>query len=125
MPRTSTAYASAYDRSRIQVINLRRTEKRTFVVDWVALIGAESISAVTWYCNYPYITVIASPAITGKLTTVDVSCAAGGIGSLKATITTSGGDKHSQVFEVRVADCPSFPGEPDASAGPESVTASA
>lgn len=125
MTRASKSYASAYDRSRIQVSRVQRQEKREYIVDFAAVIGDESISSVTWRCNSPEILYMTSGAIAGKTVSVVVNCQLGGVGSLKATITTSGGSIYSQVFDVQVRDCPSFPDDNTPTSGPFSLTVDA
>lgn len=123
--RATYAYASAYDRSRVSVGQVRRTEVRTITADFTALIGDQTISSVTWRVNSPSVLSISSGAISGKKVAVLGAFQLGGMADLKATITTSGGETYTQGFEFTVRDCPSYPDEPTVTAGVTSLTVSA
>lgn len=126
MSRATKAYVSAYDRSSVLVGQVRRQEVRPVVADLNAILEAgETIESVTWLCVNPWVCAMSDAAIEGRTVKVTANFQFGGFTSLRATVTTSEGNKYSQVFQFTVRDGAFWVENPPVAAGPFSLTATA
>lgn len=129
MSRAFKGYASNYRADQVQTCRVRRTQKRTVVVDFAAMLpGNAAIGSVTFECNAPWITVLSNAAINvegnAKEASVVVEFNYAGRGNVKATATFIDGSKANYEFAFTVADAPMYPSATySAAAGPYSLTA--
>lgn len=121
MPRINTAYVSAYQLDRVKQTDLYANAKVTLTCNWGGVLDGRTISSVTWFTDSPWSTVLSSPAITNKLTTVNLQAALPGESILKCEATLSDGSVVNQLWRVNVPMTP-MQGQPVAQ-GPESVSA--
>lgn len=127
MSRNFLGYVSAYRSAQAQPILVRRPQTRILTVDWKGAVPVgDTIASVTWSCTSPWITAISDASIDGLLTKLKVAFNYGGIGNIRASITTSAGEQMTYEFEVTVRSVPLYPFEQFGTAnGPYSLTASA
>ncbi len=113
MTRTTTAIASAYDRTRTQVCELARGEIRELSANFNGVLDkTETIASVTWRITQPWGAILTSPSISedGKQTSCTLQA---GIGRahVKALVTTTTGRQFPQLFRIDVEQSPWFQGE--------------
>lgn len=126
--RVFKALVSAYDRSRTQVGQVRRQEKRTVVADFNGAIEPDrTIESVTWRCPNPWVLAMSDAAVADDQRSVSVLAdfQFGGYAALRATVTLDNGDKLNQVFEFTVRDAPWFWEDAPVTSGPFVLTATA
>lgn len=122
--RVSRAYVSAHNRIGVQVIRVRRTERRNVVADFNGAIPADqTISSVVWRSTSPWVAKMQNAAINGRETQVTVDFQFGGFSGLKCEATLENGEIYSQLFDCEVRDFPSFFENAPVSAGPFELTA--
>lgn len=125
MPRTSTAYASAYQRTREQVVRLPRGEVRVLVADYNGVLAdGETITAATWRLTHSGVLSAAAIDEAGKKTTCTVQ-AANSVGHIKAEATTSAGRMLPVGFRLEVESAPWFQGESTIQSGAQTLTVEA
>lgn len=122
MPRTSTAYVSAYQRTREQVIHLPRGEVRTLMADFNGVLDSgETITSATWRLTVGGVLSVAAIASNGRSTHCTVQ-AASSAGAVKVEATTSTGRVIPTVYRLSVANSPWFQGETTIQSGPQTLT---
>lgn len=110
--RTQTAYASAYQRDRVHVSQVLRGESRQIVVNFNALMAkADTITTVTWRAESGQPLMMSAATISGQTASVRVVANSGGVAILKCVVTTSAGDKLTQLFRIESGGSPYFAGE--------------
>lgn len=126
--RATRAYVSAYDRARIQVVRVRRQEKRCLVANFNGAIPrGRTIVSARWSCTSPWVTYMSNASISTdqRETMVMVDFQNPGWGAVKVTATLDNGEIYNQVFEGLVRDIPWFNENLPISNGPYSLTATA
>ena len=127
MSRVFKALASAYNRVRAQVGQVRRQERRTVVADFNGAIAPDrTIVAVQWRCVAPWVLRMSNAAIAADRRSVSVLAdfQFGGFAALRATVTLDNGDVLSELFEFTVRDWPGFFENAPGTAGPFTLSAS-
>jgi hypothetical protein len=122
MPRTTTAYASAFQRTREQVIRLPRGEVRGLVANFNGVLDAgETITSATWRLINAGVLSDAAIASDGRSTSVTVQAAAAQ-GSIKVTVVTSDGRTFPVLYRLEVLSSPWFTGETTIQSGAQTLT---
>jgi hypothetical protein len=125
MPRTTTAYASAFQRTREQVIRLPRGEVRGLVANFNGVLDAgETITSATWRLINAGVLSDAAIASDGRSTSVTVQAAAAQ-GSIKVTVVTSDGRTFPVLYRLEVLSSPWFTGETTIQSGAQTITVNA
>lgn len=128
MPRTSTLYASAYQRTRETVIRLARGEERTLAANFNGLLDpGEAIATATFRVQQPGSGILSSPAIAsdGRSCSCTLLTGYGGMARLRIEIETSTGRTLIALARLDIQGAPHFAGEANPAQGPTSVTVSA
>lgn len=126
--RATRAYVSAYDRARVQIVRVRRQEKRCLVANFNGAIPpGRTIVSATWSCTSPWVTFMSNASISDnqRETQVLVDFQNPGWGAVKVTATLDNGEVYNQVFEGVVRDIPWFNENLPIANGPYSLTATA
>jgi hypothetical protein len=123
--RTSTAYASDYQRTRQQRVTLPRGEVRTLVANYNGVLEAgETIATATWRLTHAGVLSAAAIASDGRSTSVTVQAAASR-GNVKVEALTSTGRLLPVEYQLEVQTSPWFNGESTIQSGPQTLTVSA
>lgn len=123
--RTTRAYVSGYQRTRVHRSRLVRGEKRCLVADFNGAIpAARSIASVTWRATNPSAAFMADAGVVegGRSARVDVTAGAG-CSRIKCEVTLDNGEVYNQLFEVASQSGPWFQGESALQTGPYELTA--
>lgn len=124
MSRTTTAFASDYQRTREQIVLLPRGETRTLTADFNGVLAyGETITSATWRLSVSGVLSAAAIAEDGKSTSVLLQAATAN-GAIKVDATTSAGRVLPLVFRLGVRSSPWFNGESAIQSGPQSITVS-
>lgn len=122
MSRTTTAYASDYQRTRQQRVTLPRGEVRTLAADFNGVLASEeTIASATWRLSHAGVLSSAAIAADGKSTSVTVEAAASQ-GEVKVSVVTSDGRTLPLLFRLEVQNRPWFNGESTIASGPQTLT---
>lgn len=113
--RVTRAYVSAHDRTRVHVSRLRRGEKRCLVANFNgALPATATIARAEWRLAGGGTVAISDGEIVGREARVTVQARYSGATAVRCEVTLANGEIYNQVFEVDVADGPSFGDTPPA-----------
>lgn len=126
--RTTRAYVSGYDRTRVHEVRLVRGEKRCLVANFNGAIPpARTIASATWRVNQNQGAVLSNARIFegNRSTAVDLLAGWTGYGLVKVEATLDNGEVYNQVFRVLVQQSPWFTGEPYPVSGPQTITVAA
>ena len=122
MPRSTTAYSSAYQLDRVHESQFVTLWTGTLTTNFVGVLRpGEVIASATWYNSNPYVIVLTEP--NGSNTTATVHAVANypGFTSLKCEVTLTNGDIRNQLWVCEVKDIPGV-GAGYQSAGTSSLT---
>lgn len=124
--RTTTAYVSGYDLTRVHETNLVRGAQRRLVANFNGAIPAGStIESATWRTNQNWAAILSNGAVDGRTTTVDLKAGWGGFSWVKVDVTLDTGEVYNQVFRIRVQTPPWFLGESYPASGPTEIVVTA
>ena len=119
MSRVTTAYVSAYDRTRVHSSQLYRFEKRTLTANFAgALPSGIFLSTITWYCHNTDVVVMADAAASPTESSVTITANCSGMALLKCEATLTDGQVINQLFSVDSLPVPYLCGETILSNGP-------
>jgi hypothetical protein len=108
MSRATTAYASAYQRTRTHATGFVRGEVFSLSLDLNGVIGAATISATTWQTTNSTSVALGAESESGNVASVVCTAGYGPGAHVKCTVTDSAGKVFVQVFEVSVDSGPAF-----------------
>lgn len=124
--RTTTAYVSGYDRTRVHVANLVRGEQRTLLANFNATVPVGStIASATWRTTQNWVALMSGGTIDGRTTSVDLQAGWGGLALVKAEVTLDTGEVYNQVFRIQVQSAPYFCNESYPTSGPREIVITA
>jgi len=104
MPRATTAFASAYNRTRVHNIELVRGESRTFRAEFKGAVPVGvTVVAATWRCDCSQVAIMSNATYDDTGTQIRLTAGYWGCAWLKAAVTLSNGDVLEQPvsFESR------------------------
>lgn len=107
--RVSQAYASAHNRTRVQLVRVRSGEKRCIIANFNGAIPAgRKIVKADWYLEDAYSAVLSGGAITGegRKTEVIVSTMNCGTTGVECAATFDNGEVYIQSFVIEVWESP-------------------
>lgn len=106
MGRSTTAYVSGYNRARVHQCTLMGGEVRLLGANFNGCMPVgETIASVTWDTWNTATTVLGTGAIgaDGRTVSVDMKAQCTGRGTVRCTVTTTGGGKYVQYYSICVA----------------------
>ena len=112
--RTTTAYMSGYNRSRIHQAALYAGEVRLLGLNANgAMPVGETVASVVWDTWNTDVCVLGAGAIEadGRSVTIDMKAQCSGRASVRCIVTTSGGGKYTQWYSIRVLEAPVMQGD--------------
>lgn len=114
MGRTTTAYMSGYNRSRVHQCALYAQEVRLLGADLNGVMPVgETVAIVRWDTWNTDVVVLGAGAIEadGRSVSVDMKAQCAGRGTVRCVVTTSGGGKYVQMYSVRALPAPVYAGD--------------
>jgi hypothetical protein len=110
--RTTRAYVSGYNRSRVHTARLYGNETRALVADFSAVLGASrTIASVLWKSDGAGFVNMSAPVKTTRTSSITISTMFSGITRIRCAITTDTGEVYTQLFLVQSLDAPFFSGD--------------
>lgn len=126
--RTTRAYVSGYNRTRVHEVRVVRGEKRCLVANFNGAIPkGRTIASAVWRTTQNWAAIMSNGRIfeNDRSTAVDLSAGWGGPAWVKCEATLDNGEVYTQVFRVLVQTPPWFAGEPNPVSGPTEVAVTA
>lgn len=124
--RTTRAYASGYNITRVSQQRVPRLAKRSVVADFNGAIPpGKTITSVMWQVTAPWSVFMENPQILpdGRSVSVDCTFNYSGISGLQARVFLSDGDIYSYNYRFTILDQPLYPSDTYLpGAGPYMVT---
>lgn len=114
MGRTTTAYMSGYNRSRIHQCALYAGEVRQLGLQANGCIPVgETVASVVWDTWNTDVAVLGAGAIedSERAVNIDLKAQCCGRASVRCILTTSGGGKYVQWYSIRVLEAPVMTGD--------------
>ncbi len=121
--RVTRVYVSGYQRTRIHESRIHRGERRCLVANFNGAIpSSRTIASATWRTYANNTAGMANARIVGRDVMIDLEGLYAGCAPIRLEATLDNGERYVQEFVVRVEDIGWFPGEPQPSAGPTTLT---
>ncbi len=108
MPRSITAYASAYQRTRTHATGFVRGEVFSLSLNVNGVIGDAAIESVEWFTSNSQSISLGAESDSGNVASVVCTAGYGPGAWVKCKVTDDDGNVFVQVFEVSVQSGPSF-----------------
>ena len=126
--RTTRAYVSGYDRTRVHESRLVRGEKRCLVADFNGAIGqGRTIASARVRTDQNWAAVLSNGRIepSNRAVAVDLQAGWGSPAWIKVEATLDNGEVYTQMFRIMLYDRPWFLSEPVPAQGPNEIVVSA
>lgn len=120
--RTTTAYVSGYDLTRVHQSCLVRGAQRRLVANFNGAIpSGATIESATWRTTQNWAAIMSGGTIDGRTTSVALQAGWGGLALVKAEVTLDTGEVYNQVFRIQVQSAPYFYNEGYPTSGPREI----